>query len=70
MKYKDTLKVLDNGSIRGICSCGWKGNAFAQTSGVAKAMTTAQAELQAHKHIPAPPKVKKNKKPASIKEKP
>lgn len=61
-RYKNKLQVLDNGSIRGVCSCGWEGNAFAQTSGVSAAMAAAQSELQGHKHIPAPPKTRKNAK--------
>jgi hypothetical protein len=61
-KYKDKIRVLDNSALQGVCSCGWVGNALAQTSGLAKAMTEVQKEIQGHKHIPAPKKERKNAK--------
>lgn len=64
-KFKSQIKVLDNSSLCGICSCGWKGNAFAQSSGLSAAMTAAQQEIQAHKHLPQPKKTRK-KEPGKI----
>jgi hypothetical protein len=57
-KYKTRIRVLDNGALQGVCSCTWVGNALAQTSGVGAAMAAVQSEIQAHKHIPKPKKVK------------
>lgn len=62
--YKTKLDVLDKGNIRGSCSCGWKGNLFAQSSGISAAMSAAQSEIQAHEHIPPVPKPRKNSKKA------
>ena len=59
-KYKTRIKVLDSGALQGVCSCTWEGNALAQSSGLTKAMEAVQKEIQSHKHIPAPPKEKKN----------
>lgn len=59
MPPKAQIKVLDNQALQGICSCGWKGNALAQSSGLAKAMAAVQDEIQSHKHLP---KEKKNGK--------
>lgn len=64
-KYKDRIKVLDNGALQGACSCGWSGNALAQSAGLALAMASVQSEIQGHKHIPAPKKVRKNAKKAT-----
>lgn len=57
-KYKTRIRVLDSGALQGVCSCTWVGNALAQSSGVAAAMAAVQSEIQAHKHIPKPKKVK------------
>lgn len=59
-KYKSKVKVLDNGSLLGVCSCSWQmSEAVLQGKDLSLALTTVQKEIQAHKHIPKPKKVKK-----------
>lgn len=58
-KFKTRIKVLESSALMGVCSCGWAGNALAQSSGLATAMAAVQSEIQAHKHLPQPKKEKK-----------
>jgi hypothetical protein len=60
-KFKSRIKVLDNSALQGVCSCGWSGNALAQSSGLTKAMDAVQSEIQAHKHVPQPKKERKKR---------
>lgn len=60
-KPKSKVKVLGPNKVQGVCSCGWEGLVFVRLEDVSAAMTAAQNEINAHKHIPAPPKVKKAK---------
>lgn len=64
-KYKSRIKVLESSALQGICSCGWTGNALAQSSGLATAMAAVQSEIQGHAHIPKPKKEKKNVRKAT-----
>lgn len=61
-KYKTRIKVLESSALQGVCSCGWVGNALAQSSGLSVAMTAVQSEIQGHKHLPQPKKERKNGK--------
>jgi hypothetical protein len=59
-KYKSRIKVLDSGSVQGVCSCTWAGTVFTQDGGIALVLATVQSEIQSHKHVPKPKKEKKN----------
>lgn len=63
-KYKARIKVLESSALQGICSCGWVGNALAQTSGLAVALAAVQSEIQGHSHVPKPKKEKRVKSKA------
>ena len=60
-KFKSNIKVLDSSALQGVCSCGWTGNALAQSAGLALAMAGVQSEIQGHKHMPQPKKIRKTK---------
>lgn len=50
-KYKTKTEVLDSGALRGVCSCGWRGNALAQSSGLTVAIAAVAEEIKTHKHL-------------------
>lgn len=59
-KYKNKVRVLDNGSLRGVCSCGWEQPlAVLQGADLSAALVAVQVEIQRHKHFPKPKKEKK-----------
>lgn len=49
--YKAKVKVLDNLALQGVCSCGWEGNAIAQSSGANAAYLAAAKEIDDHQHV-------------------
>jgi len=61
-KYKTTIRVLDNGSLQGVCSCGWEQPmAVLQSSGLSEAISAVNTEVASHTHIPAKKKGRKKK---------
>jgi len=59
-KYKTAINVLDNRSLRGVCSCGWVQSMAVLQTDLSAAMAAVQSEIQEHKHLPTPKKEKKN----------
>lgn len=56
---KGSIKVLDNGYLQPVCSCGWAGLVLNPHTDLSVTIITAYAEIDAHTHIP---KVKKPRK--------
>ncbi len=58
---KSKIKIVGENRVQGVCSCGWVGLVFYNENDLSATYIAAVEEIQAHKHIPAPKKIRKKK---------